>query len=171
MHNPGFRRYREICYELPAVRAGSAVVSGAGAEPAGSRQPIPRFEKHRVFAGERFAERRNGRMLFQIAGNQEVAQREHHKPESGRRQLDRSEICALVALLPKQLPRDAIAESLLQLSSDPQRPLPAAVVDRLWERTLRDQTAARFHQIIESVPASAPGPIHDGQIEQTSGRR
>lgn len=90
------------------------------------------------------------------------------------RRFERSEIRALAGFLPKKFSPDAVAESLLQLTSDPQRPLPAAVeatLDRLWERTLRDLVASQLNEIIENTRDATPGSIEGSAIQQVSGQK
>lgn len=93
---------------------------------------------------------------------------------SALRQLEPHEIRALLRFLPKQFPRYPIANSLLQLNTDPQRPLSAAVaaaLDQLWDRTLRAEVAARLNEIIAKARDAAPGRAQKSPIQQVSGRR
>src|SRR5207248_81751 len=90
------------------------------------------------------------------------------------RRLEPAELRALAGFLPKQFSPETVVESLPQLTSDAQRPLPAAVaatLDRLWERTLRDLVASQLNEIINNTRDATPGPIKGGAIQQVSGQK
>ncbi len=83
------------------------------------------------------------------------------------RQLDKSEIQALVRLLPKAAPQKALAQSLLVLKTEPGRPvryvLPG-VINRLWEMLIADWLEAELTALAGSEEEGTAQKIRDARV-------